>query len=344
MRLNHGRIGMAALAIAIAALTVLPLVLPPPPAAAAPLDQGTMLDLINGERAAHGLRTLQTHWDLEDDASLQTARQVRKGTIFHTSDLTGVMSSGWSSLGENVGVGPNIPLLHDAFMDSPGHRANVLGDWTHIGISTKEATNGQTYITVIFMKASRTQANAQPLTSLPLLTSAPADSTDSIFANDINWLASQGFALGCSTDSYCPNRPLSRGEMATMLANGLDLAPAAKDYFTDDDGSPHEANINAVAAAGITLGCNPPENTWFCEQQTLTRQEMASFFTRALDLPTNVADQFVDDDGSIHQANINALGTSGITLGCNPPANDRFCPTDQLTRGQIAAFLRRALS
>ncbi|MCH8985271.1 MAG: S-layer homology domain-containing protein, partial [Acidobacteria bacterium] len=32
-----------------------------------------------------------------------------------------------------------------------------------------------------------------------------------------------------------------------------------------------------------------------------------------------------------------------ITKGCNPPANDQFCPGDQVTRGQMAAFLVRAL-
>jgi hypothetical protein len=32
-----------------------------------------------------------------------------------------------------------------------------------------------------------------------------------------------------------------------------------------------------------------------------------------------------------------------VTLGCNPPANDKFCPDDKVTRGQMAAFLTRAL-
>jgi hypothetical protein len=30
-------------------------------------------------------------------------------------------------------------------------------------------------------------------------------------------------------------------------------------------------------------------------------------------------------------------------LGCNPPVNDRFCPAQSVTRGQMAAFLNRAL-
>ena len=54
-------------------------------------------------------------------------------------------------------------------------------------------------------------------------------------------------------------------------------------------------------------------------------------------------DLFVDDDGSIIEADIDKLATAGATRGCNPPVNDRFCPTSNVTRGQMAAFLHRAL-
>jgi hypothetical protein len=37
------------------------------------------------------------------------------------------------------------------------------------------------------------------------------------------------------------------------------------------------------------------------------------------------------------------LADQGITKGCNPPTNDMFCPNDYVTRGQMAAFLVRAL-
>lgn len=51
---------------------------------------------------------------------------------------------------------------------------------------------------------------------------------------------------------------------------------------------------------------------------------------------------FIDDD-SVFEADIDKLGTAGVTRGCNPPTNDRFCPNDSVTRGQMAAFLHRAL-
>jgi hypothetical protein len=54
-------------------------------------------------------------------------------------------------------------------------------------------------------------------------------------------------------------------------------------------------------------------------------------------------DLFVDDDESVFELAIDRLGTAGVTVGCNPPDNDRFCPNDRVTRGQMAAFLARAL-
>jgi hypothetical protein len=113
--------------------------------------------------------------------------------------------------------------------------------------------------------------------------------------------------------------------------------------FTDDDGNIHEAAIEAIAADGITRGCNPPVNDHYCPAMTVTRGQMAAFLVRALDLTVVDPDvEFVDDDTSLFEADIEKLATAGITRGCNPPDNDRYCPNDLVTRGQMAAFLVRA--
>jgi hypothetical protein len=70
---------------------------------------------------------------------------------------------------------------------------------------------------------------------------------------------------------------------------------------------------------------------------------MAAFLARALDLTDDGGgNTFTDDDGSVFEADIAKLAAAGITKGCNPPTNDRFCPESNVTRGQMAAFLRRA--
>ncbi len=50
---------------------------------------------------------------------------------------------------------------------------------------------------------------------------------------------------------------------------------------------------------------------------------------------------FTDDDTSVFEANIEWLAASGVTAGCNPPDNTQFCPDDNVTRGQMAAFMQR---
>ena len=123
---------------------------------------------------------------------------------------------------------------------------------------------------------------------------------------------------------------------------GAPCAPTSG-RFVDDDGSVFEADIEALAAAGITKGCNPPTNDIYCPGANVTREQMAAFLVRALGLTANTSPGFVDDNNSIFETDIEKLATAGITKGCNPPANNHFCPTDPVTRGQMAAFLTRAL-
>lgn len=54
-----------------------------------------------------------------------------------------------------------------------------------------------------------------------------------------------------------------------------------------------------------------------------------------------VGGKFTDDDTSIFEESIEWLADAGVTLGCNPPDNDNFCPDDNVTRGQMAAFMQR---
>jgi hypothetical protein len=125
-----------------------------------------------------------------------------------------------------------------------------------------------------------------------------------------------------------------------------DIAPPepGSGRFVDDDESVFEDDIEWIAARGITKGCNPPDNDRYCPDARVTRGQMAAFLVRALGYTdAGDGDLFIDDDESIFEADIDRLGTAGVTKGCNPPTNDRFCPTGNVTRGQMAAFLHRAL-
>ncbi len=119
----------------------------------------------------------------------------------------------------------------------------------------------------------------------------------------------------------------------------VELPPGGS--FLDDNGIPEEGFIEAIAAIGVTKGCNPPGNTKFCPENTVTRGQMAAFLARALKLPATEVDFFNDDHDSVFENDINRLAAAGITKGCNPPANDNYCPNGKTSRGEMAAFLVR---
>ncbi len=172
------------------------------------------------------------------------------------------------------------------------------------------------------------------------------DDNNSVHENSINAIAAQGITRGCNPpvdDKFCPTDPVTRGEMAAFLDRALNLQPATRDYFSDDDGSVFEGDVDALAAAGITLGCNPPANDRYCPDRPVNRGEMAVFLQRAFKLPLSSSDYFADDDGSIYESAINALAKAGVTQSCDPPYNDRFCPVNDVSREQMASFIARAL-
>ena len=167
-----------------------------------------------------------------------------------------------------------------------------------------------------------------------------------VFYDDIIWLADAGVTKGCNpplNDRFCPDDPVSRGQMAAFLNRTLDLDPTNQIFFNDVSNSVFNVDINQLAASGLTRGCNPPTNDLFCPERNLTRAEMATFVVRGFDFrPGGSSDLFSDDDGNVHETAIDVLATVGVTRGCNPPANDLFCPDRLISRGEMAAFLARA--
>ena len=111
---------------------------------------------------------------------------------------------------------------------------------------------------------------------------------DNVHLEAINRLAQAGIVLGGPdgrpSDEFGPNLPVTRAQMATFLnrAHGLLTGKAlegTEDHFTDDDRSAHEANIDAIASAGIAVGDGRGS---FGPEQFVTRGQMAAFVIRHL--------------------------------------------------------------
>ncbi len=170
------------------------------------------------------------------------------------------------------------------------------------------------------------------------------DDDASVFQADIEWLFAANITFGCNppkNDRFCPNNSVTRGQMAAFLTRALNLSAAPSAGFIDTTGHIFAADIDKLAAAGITRGCG--DGTRFCPDSPVTREQMAAFLVRALSYTDQADNPFTDDDGSQFEIEIEKLAAAGVTLGCNPPANTLFCPKQSVTRGQMAAFLHRAL-
>ena len=161
-------------------------------------------------------------------------------------------------------------------------------------------------------------------------------------------LAERGILDGteCSENRICPDDAIKRWTAAVWLVRALDnQEPPAVDGTAFDDVDtdawwmPHAERL---AALQITEGCTT-QPLRFCPDDSVTRAQMASFLVRSFDLDAAPAAGFSDTGGGTHEAHINALFAAGITVGCGTEPL-RYCPTQSVTRAQMATFLARALT
>ena len=150
----------------------------------------------------------------------------------------------------------------------------------------------------------------------------------------------------CGEIRFCPGDPIDRSTVAVWLIRALenkDPADLDASRFTDVDSdewwAPH---VERLAELEITVGCKTTP-LQYCPDQYVSRARMATFLVRAFDLEPADPAGFVDIAGSTHEAKINALAASNITIGCvKDPLS--FCPERPVSRAHMATFLHRALN
>jgi hypothetical protein len=122
------------------------------PAAQASTEESQFVSMTNGARSNKGLRSYSVASDLVAVARRHAQKMASQHTIFHNPNL-GSDVSGWQAVGENVGMGGSASSIHQAFMNSTAHRANILdSDFTQVGIGTAFDEKGVLYVTEVFRK------------------------------------------------------------------------------------------------------------------------------------------------------------------------------------------------
>lgn len=98
--------------------------------------EGTILSLVNQARAANNLGPLKLNSSISSVAAAWANQMAANGAMTHNPSYSTQIPGGWSRAAENVAMGYGSPsAVHDGWMNSSGHRANILGDFTDIGIS-----------------------------------------------------------------------------------------------------------------------------------------------------------------------------------------------------------------
>ena len=123
-----------------------------------------LLALVNQERTSRGLRPLAGRNDVADIARPHTANMASRRDIWHNDayfTASTRSSLGAKALGENVAMAASVEVAHQALMDSPGHRANILnGSFDSAGLSVVHDERGYVYVTENFVTSGGAQAKA----------------------------------------------------------------------------------------------------------------------------------------------------------------------------------------
>jgi len=193
-----------------------------------------------------------------------------------------------------------------------------------------------------------------PATCTPPFTDVPCDHWA---INYIKAVKDAGITKGCNppqNDRFCPEDVVTRAQMAAFIIRAIEGEPTnynTNPYFSDVPSS-HWAfkYIQRVKERNIAQGY--PGTNLYGPEDNVTREQMAKMLIMGLVSQGKISEPPSDycstgapfDDVSPSSWScryIKKLKELGITQGCNPPDNNRYCPQNLVTRAQMATFIYR---
>lgn len=176
-------------------------------------DEAVLAGLVNGARSSAGLPPLTLSGALSDVARSHSASMAASGTLSHsgnTAAAVGSVVSDWTSVGENVGVGGSVAEVHSALMGSATHRANILGDFTVLGVGVVRGGDGRVWVTELFAKSATAVVE-------PVVEPAPTTTTTAapIIETVASWTAASSPSAPVTTKA-AKARPAPRAKAKAM--------------------------------------------------------------------------------------------------------------------------------
>jgi hypothetical protein len=176
-----------------------------------------------------------------------------------------------------------------------------------------------------------------------------------LFHDAIVSVALAGITTGCGAGRYCPDDPVTRDAMAVFILRGehggtYDPPPAQGNVFSDVTAGTFLAKwMEQFGIEGISTGCGAGSPPPYCPTQAVTRDGMAVFLLRgkhaaSFNPPAANGDVFCDVTAATFLAKwMEQLKTENITSGCGAGAcgKPNYCATNTVTRGEMAAFIKK---
>jgi uncharacterized protein YkwD len=123
---------------------------PPPPTST---PSSSLYGMVNGARKAAGIALLVRDVEAERIAQEWAEELARTGDFRHNPGIGGLLSAPWFSVGENIAWGYGSEAeVHQAWMDSPGHRRNIENPaFTTLGVGLARNNQGRPYWVEVFV-------------------------------------------------------------------------------------------------------------------------------------------------------------------------------------------------
>lgn len=219
-------------------------------------------DLVHRERASAGVPTYAEKGDLADVARGQAERMARERRLYHNPRL-GDEVQNWDAVGENVGRGPSVEAIHQAFMDSPTHRSEILStDFTEVGVGVAVAPDGEIWVAQVFRRpaaqpapAPAPQPKPAPAPQRAPTTTAPPASTPTTPTTSSTTTAPSTTTTTVVAPSPPPPPPVAPEVLAATEPSPPTSAPETRSVSLSRAASAvdHEPDVDIAIRVAATL-------------------------------------------------------------------------------------------
>lgn len=230
-----------------------------PSSAATADDEARLFQLTNDARSANGLAPLAYDTLASNVARVWAQELARSANLRHNPNLANQVgaqvTNQWTRIGENVGYAGSIDSVQNAYMNSTGHRNNILGAYNRVGVGSARGSDGRVWTTVVFIQGPAL-AYVAPSTFAPF--SSPAALVNQQYLDFLGRPA-DGAGLSGWTSSLLSARSTPAAVVAGFVNSpefgGL-VEPIARLYLAFFNRMPDAGGLNAWVAqrrAGVPL-------------------------------------------------------------------------------------------